>query len=135
LSPKLSLPLLESRMSLPALANADQLARLVADLDSERFAVRQEAAQALEKHGDAAEGYVRKVLTGNHPLEVRRRLEQFLEKQDKDVIRKLRAIETLAQIDTRESRQVLKRLAAGAPNPRVAEAAVWALQRLARRPQ
>jgi hypothetical protein len=50
-----------------------------------------------------------------------------------DAIRKLRAIEVLEQIGTAEARQVLQALADLVPNPRVAEAATAALERLARR--
>src|SRR5262249_56718975 len=89
-------------------APADQVARLVADLDSERFTTRQNAAQALEALGEAAEGAVRKILEGKASLEVRRRLEQFLQNRDREVTRKLRAIDVLEQIGTGEARQGLQ---------------------------
>jgi hypothetical protein len=132
LSPKQSMPLLKKHLQVVP-APADQVAKLVANLDSERFAVRQEAAQALEKLGEAAEGTVRKILQGKPTLEVKQRLEQFLEKQSKEVVRKLRAIEAVEQIATPEAQQLLAELAQGAPNPRVAQAATAALQRLAQR--
>ncbi|HYV39989.1 MAG TPA: sigma-70 family RNA polymerase sigma factor, partial [Gemmataceae bacterium] len=47
-APKQSLPFLKERMLVPP-APAEQLAKLIADLDSDRYAVRQEAVQALEK--------------------------------------------------------------------------------------
>jgi predicted Zn-dependent protease len=67
------------------------------------------------------------------PLEVRQRLQEFLKNRDKDAIRKLRAIEVLELIGTAEARQVLETLAKEAPNPRVAEATLSALHRLAKR--
>jgi len=132
LAPKQSLPFLKAHLQPLAPAAPDQVAKLVADLDSERFAVRQDAAQTLEKMGEAAEAALRKVLEGNPNLEVRQRLRQILEKRDQEAIRKLRAIEALEQIGTAEPRQVLQMLANAAPNPRVAEAGRAALERLAK---
>src|SRR5262249_21772899 len=103
----------------------------VADLDSASFAVRDKAARALGELGASAEGALRKALENHPTLEVRQRLEQILEKRGKDVLRQLRAVETLEHIGTAEARQVLEALAKGSPTPRVAQAAEAALQRLA----
>jgi hypothetical protein len=130
--PKQSLPLLKEALQPLAPAPADQVAKLIADLDSERFAVRQEAAKALEQLGEAAEGALRQALEGKYPLEVQQRVQQLVEKRNKDIIRKLRAIETVEHIGTSEARQVLELLVTAAPNPRVAEAADAALKRLAK---
>ncbi len=127
-SPKQCLPLLKERV-LAKPAPAEQAAKLIADLDSETFAVRQKAAKALDDLGEAAEAAVRKALGSNPALEVRERLEQFLKKRDTEVIRRLRAIEVLEQIGTAEARQVLDALAKGSTNPRVLEAAKAALDR------
>jgi WD40 repeat protein len=134
LAPAQSLPFLKTRMQpLPA-APADQVAKLIADFDSDRFAVRQEAVKALEQMGEPAEAALRKALESNAPLEVRQRIQQILEKGNKEIIRKLRAIETLEQIGNAEARQALEAFASCAPNPRVTEAANAALKRLANRP-
>ena len=133
LVPKQSLPLLKDELQPLPQAPADQVAKLIADLDNERFAVRQEAAKALEQLGEAAEGALRQALEGKLPLEVQQRLQQLVEKRDKDIIRKLRAIETVEHIGTSEARQVLESLAKEAPNPRVKDAAGAALQGLAMR--
>jgi RNA polymerase sigma factor (sigma-70 family) len=115
-------------------APADQVAKLIADLDSEGFAVRQKAAQTLDALGEAAELALRKTLEGNVTLETRQRVEQILQNRRKDVLRQLRAIDALEQIGTTEAREVLLALANGTPNPRVADAASAALRRLAQRP-
>jgi hypothetical protein len=130
-APEQSVPFLKGRL-LVAPAAPEQVAKLIADLDSGSFAVRQKAAQALAELGEAAEGAVRQTLKGKLTLEVRRRLEQILEQRDRELLRKLRAMEALEHIGTAEARQVLKALADAAPDPRVAQAAGAALQRLAR---
>jgi WD40 repeat protein len=56
----------------------EQVKRLIADLDSERFAVRDQAAKELEKAGELVEQPLKEVLNGQPSLEVRRRVEQIL---------------------------------------------------------
>ncbi len=132
LSPQQSLPFLKERLQPPAAAKADLLAKLLADLDSDRFDVRQKAAREVDQLAEAAEAALRQALTGNLPLESRQRIEQILGKRDKDAIRNLRAIAALEQIGP-DARQVLQVLAKESPNPRVAQGATAALERMARR--
>jgi dipeptidyl aminopeptidase/acylaminoacyl peptidase len=133
-APQQSVPFLKARLEPVAPRSAEQIAHLIADLDDQRFPVRQKAAQALEALHDTAERTIRKTLAANPTLEVRQRLEQILEKGNKETIRKLRAIEALEHIGTPEARQVLQTLAERTPNPRLAEAAQAARQRLQQRP-
>jgi hypothetical protein len=134
LAPKQSIPLLKEQMREIPPAPAETVAKLVAELESDRFAVRQKASQALDDLGESAEAHLRKALEANVTLEVRQRIEQILEKRNRDTLRKLRAIEALGQIGNAEARQVLERLAQGTPNPRVAQAATAAVKRMADRP-
>ncbi len=60
LAPKQSLPFLKERLRQPAAAKADQLAKLVADLDSDRFDVRQKATRELDQLAEGAEAALRK---------------------------------------------------------------------------
>ena len=113
-------------------APAEQVAKLITDLDSDTFTKRQQAAKALDDLGEAAEGAVRHALAGNPALELRQRLEQLMQKRNVEVIRKLRAIEVLEQIGTAEARELLDSLAKGSPNPRVLDAAKAALARQAK---
>jgi RNA polymerase sigma factor (sigma-70 family) len=78
-TPQQSGPFLQKRLQLPSVT-AEQLAQLLADLDSNQFAVRQKAIQRLEELGDAAAGTLAKALGTPPPLEVRQRIEQILEK-------------------------------------------------------
>jgi RNA polymerase sigma factor (sigma-70 family) len=61
-----------------------KLEQLIANLDDDRFATRQEASKDLEKLGKSAEGAMRKALAaGGLSLEAKRRLERLLEKAGK----------------------------------------------------
>jgi hypothetical protein len=133
-APRQSVAMLKQRL-LVAPAPAEQVAKLLADLDSDRFAGREKAAQALDALGDTAEAAIRKVVANNPTLEMRRRLEPILANRDKAALRPLRAIDALEQARTAEARQVLEALATEAANPRVGEAAAAALKRLANHSQ
>jgi hypothetical protein len=55
-------------------------ARLIADLDSDRFPVREAASRRLEAAGPAAEFALRLAVQPGAPLEVRNRIQQVLDK-------------------------------------------------------
>jgi WD40 repeat protein len=131
-APTQSVPLLKERLRPETPADAQHVAKLVADLGSKTLAVRQTAMRELEALGEAAEAALRKVLEGNPTLETRQRLEQVLQKRTKDVIRQLRAVAALEHINTPPARQVLEELGQSTPNPQVAQAVDAALQRLAK---
>src|SRR5262249_26988208 len=123
-----------------AAVDAKRLARLVADLDAEEFAVREKATEELEALGEAAMEACRKALQGNLSAESRRRLERVLSKQIREVgrpsperLRLLRALEILERARTAVARQLLETLAQGAPGARLTREAQGALDRLTRR--
>jgi WD40 repeat protein len=114
-----------------------QVAQLVADLDNARYERRKNATEALERLGDVAEPALRKLLAGKPSLEMRQRAEQLLQKLEEPVtdperLRALRAIEVLGHINTPEARQVLEKLAKGAPASRLTQQAQEALERQSR---
>jgi dipeptidyl aminopeptidase/acylaminoacyl peptidase len=129
-APKTSVPFLQERLRAQAPADPQQTAKLVADLQSKNYAVRQTAAQTLIDWGESVEAALRKILKDRPTLELQRRLEQILQKREQDVLRQLRAIAALEYVGTAEARQVLTALAASTPNPHVAQAANAALERL-----
>jgi RNA polymerase sigma factor (sigma-70 family) len=97
-----------------------RLARLVADLDSEQFAVREQARAELERLGESARAALRRALDGKPSAEVRRRAEALLEKLDgptlpPERLRALRALEALEQLATPDARRLVEELARGAP--------------------
>src|SRR5262249_13389183 len=132
---------LRKQLQLLPAVDEKRLAKLIADLDSNQFAEREEASKALENLGEVAVGACRKALQGHPSAQVRRRLEAVLEKEAKSTsepsperLRSLRAIEVLEHIGTTESQQVLKSFAQGAPTGLTREAKT-SLERLAKRAQ
>ncbi len=81
-SPTEALPYLEKRLQPPARPEAGRLARLIRDLDSDHFAVRERAFQELEELGERATVACRQALAGKPSPEERRRLEMLVEKQE-----------------------------------------------------
>jgi WD40 repeat protein len=115
-----------------------RIARLIADLDNDTFAVREQATKELEALADHAAPALRKALAGKPHLEVRRRLEALLERLDRgslsaETIRQIRAVEALEFIGSPEARRLLARLAAGPSETRLTQEARAAAGRLARR--
>ncbi len=120
-------------------ADPKHLARLIADLDSKEFAVREKAGAELRKFEEFAEPALRRTLQGQPSLELRRRVESLLQRLEGPVtsaetLRGLRAVEVLEHLGSSEARQALERLAEGAPEARLTQAAKDALDRLAKRP-
>jgi WD40 repeat protein len=127
------------RLQPVAAADERRLARLIADLDRDEFAARQKAAAELEGLGDRATAGCRKALAEGPSVERRRRLEAILDKQTQaawlvtpERLRTERSLEALELSSTPEARQVLEKLAGGAPGARLTEEAKAALQRLDR---
>jgi WD40 repeat protein len=119
---------------------AVDIARLIADLDSEAFEVRNKATQALTELGTGAESALRRALQGNPSLELRRRAMKLLETLDEPAVhaRRLQESRTIAVLEyagDREARQILERLASGAREAGLTLQARAAIDRLARQIQ
>ncbi|MGH7223938.1 MAG: WD40 repeat domain-containing protein, partial [Gemmataceae bacterium] len=139
-APEMSAPFLEKHIRPIAAMPPERLARLIADLDSDQFAVRDKAMRELEELGELPETALRKLLAGKPTLEARRRAEQLLEKLRGPLpagerLRSLRAVEVLEHAGTEQAWRLLTRLAGGAPEARLTREAKGALQRLDRRAQ
>jgi RNA polymerase sigma factor (sigma-70 family) len=141
--PRQALPLCRDRLLRQAAAKdpelPQRLARLIADLDADRFEVREKATLELGKLGKAAEPAVLKALEDPASLEVRRRLERVLaplREQDPpgDVLQTVRAVEVLEEVGTPEAEDVLKKVAQDAAEDWLRREARAALDRLAHRP-
>lgn len=137
-SPEQAVALLKSKLR-PAAEPAERrrVARLVDELDSEDFAVREKAMEQLQQLGERAEPGLREALRGKPALEVRKRIEGLLEsvraaKVSPENLRVLRAVEVLEHVDTLEARETLKTLANGAASVRLTREAKASLERLAR---
>jgi WD40 repeat protein len=138
-APGQTVPFVREQLGANPLAEGKRIARLIADLDSDRFAVRERATAELAALGKVAEPALRQALTDSRSAEVRRRADELLKKLGgpavaPELLRALRALDVLEQIDTAEARQILAALAKGA-EPGVAREAKAALDRLAKRPR
>jgi hypothetical protein len=139
-APAEAVPYLGERLR-PAAGDTRNLPRLIADLQSDQFAVRDRATKELKDLGEVAEPALRRALRGDPSLEARRRIEALLELRDRETsepppekLRALRAIEILEWAGTADAQEVLRRLGRGQPEVRLTRAARAALDRLAKRP-
>jgi WD40 repeat protein len=136
-APELTVAFLRERLKPVAEVKAERLAQLIGDLDSESFAVRQQAKQKLEELVEVAEPALRQAHKTAGSAEVRRRAQQILEKlslgHTPERLREFRAIEVLEVIATPEARQLLDHLAKGASRARQTQEARASLARLARK--
>jgi WD domain, G-beta repeat len=139
-APKIAVALLTQRVEPIALPNEKHLTKLIADLDSDQFNLRDAANLELEKIGETAVHACQTALKSKPSIEFRRRLEGLIEKQARVIwnpgperLRGLRAVEVLEMAGTLESRAVLKKLADGAPGAQLTEEAKSSQSRLAKR--
>jgi WD40 repeat protein len=130
-----SLTQLKKRLRPIVPADPKRLTQLLAELESGQFPIREKARCELEKLGDLALPILRQSSENKLSLEAQRRVEALLEKlagpaQDQETLRILRAIETLEQIGSPESRRILETLAKGSLGHRVTISAQEASVRL-----
>jgi hypothetical protein len=115
-----------------------RIERLIADLGSEQFAVRQQAEHGLQELGETAGAALHRAQAAEGlPLEVRQRLERLTAPLDAwrrlpEGLRALRAVEALEQTHPLEARQLLEALAQGASESPLTREARASLRRLAK---
>jgi hypothetical protein len=114
--------------------DAEKIAPWVRQLESDEFAQREKASQALAGLGPAAETTLREALGKARSPEVRQRLERVLEELEAGHGRLGRAVEVLEMIGTPAARGLLADLAKGAHGARLTREARMALDRLDKRP-
>jgi WD40 repeat protein len=136
-APGESVVFLKDRAHPAAAADAQKVDRLLAALDSPRFAERKQASVELEQIGEAAIPLLRKALEGDPTPEARKRIEELLRKTDSgaprgELLRSLRVVEVLECIGTPDAKSVLKALAKGTPDASLTRSAEAALDRLGR---
>jgi WD40 repeat protein len=136
-APAVALPLLKERLR-PVEGkkiDAKGLQKLIEDLDSPKFALREKANRDLERLGELAGPALEGTLKGDISPELRRRIEKLLARLDKaaappEELRALRGVEVLERIGTAEAREILTALAEGAPGAPLTIQARAALERL-----
>jgi WD40 repeat protein len=136
-APERTVPLLEKRLaSLPAV-DLKPVPRLIADLDDDAFAVREQAETALARFGGWAEPSLRQARQETASEEVKRRLDRLLDRcsacPPPDLLRVIRALEVLEAVGTPEARRVVAGLSTDRHPRAVAREAQATLRRLDRR--
>jgi hypothetical protein len=134
-SPTDTVSFLTSRLDVVVAPDPQRTARLIADLDSDRFEVRSQATRELERLGEGAVPALRQALDGKPSAELRRRAKQLLDEFASpnpygERLQALRAIEVLEDIGNSEARSALARLAKGLPEAQQTRQAKAALERL-----
>jgi len=136
-APDQAVSYLDKRLQPVPVVDEGRVTRLIVDLDNEEFSVREKASAELEKLGEAAAAACRQALAKQPSAEVQHRLEALLKTQletwssnSPGHLRLLRALATLEFSGTVEARQVLQRLARGAPDATLTEDAKAALGRM-----
>jgi WD40 repeat protein len=139
-SSRVALPFLYKNVKTPPDSlSQDRIDKLIADLDDNRFAVREKAATELERLGRVVFPSLRKALD-SPSAEVRRRAEELLEKKGlgpppltPEEVRAIRVIAVAQLVGTAEAKPVLEKLAKEAPGTLVSKEAATALELLNRR--
>ena len=93
----------------------------IAELNSDKFDVRDKAFKALQSLSHTATPALRQALENNPPLEVRRRVESLLAgmpnlAKSPLILRQVRAIDVLEHLASKEATRLLTELAAGLPH-------------------
>jgi hypothetical protein len=136
-APRLTVPFLREHLRPAPPADSKRLARLIADLDDDEFAVRTRAATELRKIGEQAEAALRRTLEGKPSVEVHRRVEELLKRLEQPTRERLqaqRAMEVLVRIGTPAARRLLQSLAGGPAGSWTTRDAREALARLGEKP-
>lgn len=119
----------------------ERLRQLLADLDSDQFAVRETASQGLADLGDEVEVALQKLVLESKSAEVRNRAQKLLDDLELasqllyggESIRRGRGVQVLEWTGSPRARQVLEGLAGGDPLALRTREARAALERLTRR--
>jgi WD40 repeat protein len=109
--------------------------RLLGDIGSDVFNVREAATKALEGMDEQAKPYLEKTLKSAESLEVRRRVKMILEQlqgaaMTSERLRQIRGVMVLEQIGDGESKNLLKRWADGPAGALLTVEAAASLKRL-----
>jgi WD40 repeat protein len=136
-NPAGAVELLRRRLQ-PARLDAAALNRVLADLESEKFTVRDRAVTELGKVGRNAVPTVRARADKAESLETKRRLQRFLEQHDTgtllpDELRAVRCLEFLEHAATPAARKLIAELSKGEPTADLTMRALSAQRRLERR--
>jgi hypothetical protein len=135
--PQSSVPLLRERLSRQRSAgpSASRIHQLIADLDSDSFAVRENASAELARLGSHALQALQQAAANPASPEVRKRVNRLLAQLDPtellpETLLNLRSVQVLEYVGDPEARQLLQQLARGEQGSQLADEAGKAVQRL-----
>jgi WD40 repeat protein len=131
--PSQSVPFLKDKIPPIQPVDEKRVRELLARLDADSFAEREEASRQLLALGDQFLPMLRQALEDHPTLEMRKRLESILETlgrgPSREQLRLLRALAVLEWSDSAESGEHLRRLAEGTPQAALTKAARAAWKR------
>lgn len=134
--PAESVPFLIDRLSPVKPADADRVWQLIARLDSESFAQREEAHRQLLTLGEPILAILHQALKDRPSLEKKKRIQGLIESlsliSNPNLLRLLRALAVLEWSSRPEAGEHIRRLAGGDPSATLTRAAKAAWQRLKR---
>jgi WD40 repeat protein len=115
--------------------DADTIDKMIAQLDHDDFARREEASKFLAEAGKTAAPALTKALEAQPSAEKKRRLMELLEAlkatgPTSDMVRTTRALEVLERLGTPEARQLLEELGKGNKDAKLTQDAQATLKRL-----
>jgi hypothetical protein len=137
--PNQTIPFLRQQLRAHPDIQLGRVGRWIADLDNDKFAIREKAETELASLGKAVEPNLREALQGQPSPEVRHRLNRLLEKlAGKSLpppqLRGLRALTVLEQIGSPQAQQLLQASAKSDLGSRLTQEANASLARLRTRP-
>jgi WD40 repeat protein len=140
-SPREFLDFVKTRVPVISVDEAKRIPKLISDLDSDDFNVRDKASSGLEALGMKAEADLRHYLEGKPTVEAGRRAERLLAKLNKDEKpmatpterQAMRLLEVLEQIGTKEAKQLLLDLAERGQGQGLRKEARASLERMGKR--
>jgi WD40 repeat protein len=134
-----AMPYLRQRLKVVAAQDSgddpERIARLIADLDSNEFAIREKATKELSQLGKRAEALLRQALQGTASVEMKRRIDALLTNAAQcaltpERLQAERALEVIELTGTDKARQTLQELARERRNRWLQEAVAESLRRL-----
>jgi hypothetical protein len=130
-----SAALMQKHLRPAAPVEPGRIAKLIQDLDSPKFPVRQRATKELENLHEVAEGQLQAVLRDPPSLEAHQRVRNLLERMRRsgcspERLRAYRSLEALERLATPQARAILESMAQGAAHDGLTQDARAALQRL-----
>jgi RNA polymerase sigma factor (sigma-70 family) len=132
-TPEKSVPFLDERIRAAVRPDVARIRKLIAELDDDRFAVREAAVKGLRELAELAHPLMARTLASGPTPEARRRLKPLLTAgpiRSVEALRLVRAVEALEHIGTAEARRVLDALARELPDTWTAAQAKPAAERL-----